>query len=128
MADSTGSIYILLLIALAVVAAFGAEVVALASATIRNQQLADLRWRGMQYSNAIGAYYEATPGSQRVFPRTMSELEQDSRYLSIRRHLRELYESPIPKDQWEVVRAPDGGIQGVRSKLTQLEFVFKPDH
>lgn len=76
----------------------------------------ELLWIGHQYRKAIGAYYEATPGNVKRYPRTLADLLKDARGPGTERHLRTSYTDPITgKNQWGFVTAPDGGISGVYS-------------
>lgn len=76
---------------------------------------------GLQYVRAIRAYYESSPGTVKRWPNSLDELLEDRRMLQLHRHLRELYPDPVNGNTpWELVLAPDGGIQGVRSRSTQV--------
>ncbi len=123
---SQGSIYLLTLIALAIVSAGSVEALALYSAAVRSQRISELNWRGEQFRKAIGSYYESSPESVRSFPKDVAVLMQDPRYLSVRRHIREIYPSPFGEADWEWLQTPDGQIRGVRSRTTSAEFVYKP--
>ena len=95
-----------------------------------HQRLVQLRWIGEQYRQAIGSYYEASPGTIKRFPPSLEELVFDKRYLTVRRHIRRVYEDPLTAGRdWELLRAPDGGIWGVRSidrRAQHLAFVYQP--
>ena len=79
----------------------------------REQQLLFV---GSQFRDAIGAYFESTPGGAKRYPPQFDDLLKDPRYLSTRRYLRRVYTDPITgKADWGLVRAPDGGIAGVYS-------------
>jgi type II secretory pathway pseudopilin PulG len=72
---------------------------------------------GQAYLQAIGAYYESTPGGTKQWPRKLEDLVEDRRFLTVKRHLRDLYPDPITRAlDWELVRTPDGGISGIRSR------------
>jgi hypothetical protein len=80
----------------------------------------ELLWIGHQYRKAIGAYYEATPGNVKRYPRTLEDLLKDGRGPGTERHLRKRYPDPITgKNEWGLVKAPDGGILGVYSLSTE---------
>jgi type II secretory pathway pseudopilin PulG len=84
--------------------------------TARRQRTVQLKWVGQQYVQAIGSYYDATPGPAKAFPKSLQDLLEDRRFAFTRRHLRSLYVNPFSGDaEWELLRAPDGGIRGVRA-------------
>jgi prepilin-type N-terminal cleavage/methylation domain-containing protein len=84
--------------------------------TARQQRQTELEWIGGQFTQAIGSYYQATPGATKIYPKTLEDLLEDKRYPTVRRHLRTVYANPFSgKPDWEVVRAADGGIRGVRA-------------
>ena len=79
----------------------------------REQQLLFV---GGQFRDAIGAYFESTPGGAKRYPPQFDDLLKDPRYLPTRRYLRRVYTDPMTgKADWGLVRAPDGGIAGVYS-------------
>lgn len=74
---------------------------------------------GTLYAEAIASYHRASPGSVKRYPRQLSDLLEDSRFVGMRRHLREIYPDPLAPDKpWGLVAAPDGGIRGVYSQST----------
>src|SRR5262249_37310513 len=71
---------------------------------------------GNQMRQAIGAYYERSPGAARRFPEKLEDLLEDKRYPMPQRYLRQLYADPMTgKPDWVLVAAPAGGIMGVHS-------------
>jgi type II secretory pathway pseudopilin PulG len=76
---------------------------------------AELLFVGNQYRAAIGRYYESTPGPAKRFPPTLEALLKDARQPTTQRYLRKLYSDPMGGGEWGLVKAPDGGIQGVYS-------------
>jgi type II secretory pathway pseudopilin PulG len=77
---------------------------------------ADLLRTGQAYAQAIGAYYESSPGNLKRWPRTLEDLAEDKRFVGIRRHIREMYPDPITRSaNWGLVMSSDGGITGVHS-------------
>ena len=75
----------------------------------------DLLVKGMEIQAAL-ALYSATaklgrvmPGE--VYPQTLAELTRPPKPF-----LRKVYLDPVGHGEWELVRAPTGGIMGVRSK------------
>ncbi len=80
---------------------------------------AQLLFVGGQYREAIRQYYEQSPGP-RVLPKTLEELLQDNRYPNVRRYLRNLYPDPMTgRLDWEIKRAPDGGILAIHSRSNE---------
>ena len=73
----------------------------------------ELIFAGTQYRQAIERYYLNGPG---LYPRTLDDLLKDPRKPVTERYLRRIYPDPITgKDEWGLVKAPDGGIMGVYS-------------
>jgi len=71
---------------------------------------------GGQFREAIGLYYQRTPGTVKRYPEKLEELLEDRRYLSLQRYLRKIYPDPITgKVQWGTIAAPGGGVMGVYS-------------
>jgi type II secretory pathway pseudopilin PulG len=71
---------------------------------------------GEQFRNAIGAYYEKSPGSLKKYPETLEDLLQDKRQLGVQRYLRKIYLDPMTRsNKWGLVKSPLGGIMGVYS-------------
>ena len=75
---------------------------------------AELLYAGNQYRKAIERYYLNGPG---LYPKTLADLLKDSRKPDNVRYLRRLYPDPVTgKDDWGILKAPDGGIMGVYSQ------------
>ena len=75
----------------------------------------DLLVKGMEIQAAL-ALYSATAKAGRVmpgeiYPQTLVELTRPPKPF-----LRKVYLDPVGHGEWELVRAPAGGIMGVRSK------------
>jgi len=82
------------------------------TAAIREKE-AELLYVGNQYRKAIERYYLSGAGQ---YPRTLTDLLKDPRKPGIERYLRKTYRDPLTgKDEWGIVKAPDGGIMGVYS-------------
>lgn len=80
--------------------------------TLREKE-AELLYVGNQYRKAIERYYLNGP---RQYPRALTDLLKDPRKPGTERYLRRIYVDPITgKDEWGLVKAPDGGIMGVHS-------------
>jgi type II secretory pathway pseudopilin PulG len=82
------------------------------TAAVREREV-ELLYVGNQYRKAIERYYLSGP---RQYPRTRDDLLKDPRKPGTERYLRRLYPDPLTgKDEWGIVKAPDGGIMGVYS-------------
>lgn len=91
---------------------------------------AELLWRGQQYRQAIGSYYQVRPGVGKIYPASLKELVKDPRFPHTVRHLRRLYDDPMTKGDWEPVKGPGNRIIGVRSTSSLKPFQqdgFPPD-
>jgi hypothetical protein len=76
----------------------------------------ELIWIGNQFKQAIGLYYQRSPGAVKRYPEKLEDLLEDRRYLSMQRYLRKIYADPIAgKPGWGLVAAPGGGIMGIYS-------------
>ncbi len=77
----------------------------------------ELIFIGNQFRQAIGLYYEKSPGYIKTYPPTLDELMEDDRYVSLQRYLRRVYIDPMTGNpDWALIMAPQGGIMGVHSK------------
>lgn len=84
---------------------------------VRREREAQLLRVGQIYTEAIGRYYEASPGVVKQWPKSLQDLADDKRFVGIRRHLRKIYPDPVNRSQeWGLVTVGDGGgIAGVYS-------------
>lgn len=107
------------LVALVLVAATGAGLVGAAelwSHSRQREKEAELLWIGEQYKQAIGLYYQRSPGAIKRFPEKLEDLLEDRRHLTTARYLRRVYADPMTgKAEWGLIKAPGGGIMGVHS-------------
>lgn len=103
--------------------------------TAKRQRMEQLEWVGQQYVQAIGSYYEASPGRVKAYPRALQHLLEDQRFAFVRRHLRQTYVNPFSGlADWEVIGTADGGIRGFRVRINNAdatgtdarEFVYVP--
>lgn len=116
-----GFTYIAVLVALLLLGLASQGVVQYASQQAQRGREAELLRIGQAYVAAIGSYYEATPGTVKRWPQRLEDLLDDHRQVALRRHLRELYPDPVARSSnWTLIRASDGGIQGVSSTSSQL--------
>lgn len=115
-----GFTYIAVLAALVLVSLGTQGVMQVVSQQAQREREDALLRIGATYARAIGSYYRATPGAVKRWPSSLEELLEDKRLLQVHRHIRELYPDPLTRNiDWELVAAPEGGIQGVRSRSTK---------
>lgn len=82
----------------------------------QREKEAELLFVGAEFRRAIGSYYESTPGTVKRYPLSLDDLLSDGRFVINMRHLRRIYRDPMTlSTEWNVIRAPDGGIMGVHS-------------
>jgi type II secretory pathway pseudopilin PulG len=92
------------------------RVMSVVSQQAHREREAELLQIGAAFAQAIGAYYESSPGTVKRWPMSLKDLEDDKRFVGIRRHVRQVYMDPITRSEnWGLVRANDGGIAGVYS-------------
>lgn len=121
---------------LAAIAVLGIGLLAVSEVWVtsaRRQKMVELEWIGGQFTQAIGSYYQATPGAAKVYPSSLQDLIEDRRYVTVRRHLRTVYANPFTgRPEWDLVVAADGRIRGVRVTLAESaggvvrEFIYLP--
>jgi type II secretory pathway pseudopilin PulG len=104
---------------LILMAALGAGMAAyggLASHAAQRDKEQELLFVGHQFRQAIGAYYERSPGGAKRYPQKLEDLLEDKRFPMPQRHLRRIYPDPMTGEaQWGLIEAPGGGILGVHS-------------
>lgn len=110
--------YILIgLLVLIIVSGFGlAQVGAKWSDARKREREQELLKVGHIIRNAIGRYYQQTPGVIKQYPPNLEALLKDNRFAEPKRYLRKLYLDPITQNEgWGIVEAPSGGVMGVYS-------------
>jgi type II secretory pathway pseudopilin PulG len=106
---------VLLLLALVSIGLAGAGTVW--SQVSQRERERDLMRIGSLYADAIAGFYDASPGSQKIYPERLDMLLLDPRYVGTVRYLRRLYPDPInPAQPWGLVRDATGRIIGVHSE------------
>jgi len=81
---------------------------------------------GDKFRQAIGNYYNATPGEVKQYPPSLEALLKDNRYPQPRRYLRKIYVDPMTNmAEWGTVEGPGGGIMGVMSMSDKQPFKTK---
>lgn len=113
----TGFTLLAVLMAMLLLALVTQRVVSVVSHQVQREREAELLRVGAELAQAIGAYYERTPGTVKTWPPSLEVLIDDKRFVTLERHLRRVYPDPITRsDDWGIVPAPGGGIAGVYSK------------
>lgn len=78
----------------------------------------DLLAKGIEIQSALALYSATTKAGRvlpgEVYPQTLAELTRPPKPF-----LRKVYLDPVGRGEWELLRAPTGGIMGVRSKSRQ---------
>lgn len=86
---------------------------------IQREQELDLLMKGLEIQNAIAAYSMTIKAGrvtqEEYYPGTLPDLTRPPRPL-----LRKAYPDPMTGSDWELLRAPTGGIMGVRSRSKSL--------
>ncbi|MDD5330557.1 MAG: type II secretion system protein [Sulfuricella sp.] len=79
----------------------------------------ELLFVGGQFRKAIASYYERSPGLVKRYPTKLEDLLKDGRFLTVRRHLTQVYLDPMTGTRnWVLIPAPEGGIMGIFSTST----------
>ncbi|MGC4099191.1 MAG: hypothetical protein QM706_18925 [Nitrospira sp.] len=82
---------------------------------VQRELEADLLAKGMEIQTALALYSASAKAGRvmpgEVYPQTLAELTK-----SPKPFLRKVYLDPVGHSEWELLRAPTGGIMGVRSK------------
>jgi type II secretory pathway pseudopilin PulG len=124
--SARGFTYLGLLLAVAVIGIGLAVVSEVWATTAHRQRMAELEWVGNQYVQAIGSYYESSPGGTKRFPVSIDDLLEDKRVPFVKRHLRQAYANPMTgKQDWGWIAAPGGGIRGLRIHAPGAMFAYQ---
>jgi hypothetical protein len=89
--------------------------------TVQREREIDLLAKGIEIQNALALYSAAKKAGRvmpgEVYPQTLADLTRLPKPF-----LRKVYLDPIEHGEWEYLRAPTGGIMGVRSKSRAKPF------
>jgi type II secretory pathway pseudopilin PulG len=89
----------------------------------RREKEVELIFAGEQFRQAIGSYYENSPGMPKRYPDSLERLLSDDRFPIVKRHLRKIFLDPMTgKAEWGLIRKPGFGIVGVHSLSAQKPF------
>jgi type II secretory pathway pseudopilin PulG len=115
MQRSLGFTYLGLLIAVALMGIGLALIGDVWSTTVKRERERELLFVGAQFRQAIGRYYEGSPGVKQ-YPRKLEDLLEDKRFPVVKRHLRKIYLDPMTgKREWGLLTQGDQ-ILGVYSQ------------
>jgi type II secretory pathway pseudopilin PulG len=110
-----GFTYLLLLFVLALLGAGLATLGQRWQTLAQRERETELLFRAGEIRRAIEGYVAASPDG--ALPRSLEQLLEDQRSDPPRHHLRRLYADPFTTQaDWLLLRQPDGGIQGLRSR------------
>ncbi len=110
-----GVTYLMLMFAIVVIGIATTAAAKQWKVIVQRELEADLLAKGVEIQNAL-AFYSATVKAGRVmpgevYPQTLADLTRLPKPF-----LRKVYLDPMGHGEWEYLRAPTGGIMGVRSK------------
>ena len=118
-----GFTYITVLVLLFVLGLGQVKIATVWQAERMRDKEAELLAVGEAFRRAIRSYYEQSPGTVKRYPRSLSDLLEDQRFLGVTRHLRRVYLDPMTgKAEWGTVAAPDGGVMGVYSLSVDVPY------
>ncbi len=118
-----GFTYVVLLVILALLGLALAVVGTRWSDQVQREREQQLLRVGQLYAQAIAAYHRGSPGSDKTWPKEVSDLLLDPRMLGTVRYLRAAYPDPmVPGAPIGLVRAADNTIRGVYSTSTAAPF------
>ena len=114
-----GSVFMGMLVTVAVVAVMLMEVGTLWSSVLQRERELELLARGNEIRRAIGLYYR----EGNTFPKTLEDLMLDRRQPTTKRSLRKVYDDPLTGTaDWGVVEGPGETLMGVFSKAKGTPF------
>lgn len=112
-------IWILFVVALTSVALAGA--VQVWRTEVRREKEKELMFAGEQFRQAIGSYYDNSPGLPKRYPDSLEKLLLDKRFPTVKRHLRKIFFDPMTSSsEWGLARQPNAGIIGVYSLSKEI--------
>lgn len=112
-----GFTYLALLFVVAIMGVILTSTVMVWHTVAQREKEQELLYAGHAIRQAIGFYYEHTPGIAKQYPKTLEDLLQDKRQAGLARYLRKIYIDPITASKnWGVISGPGGTIMGVYSR------------
>ncbi|KIO50476.1 type II secretion system protein [Nitrosospira sp. NpAV] len=120
MGAERGFTYIWILFAVAVAGIVLAAAGQLWQTEAQREKEVELMFVGEQFRQAIGSYYESSPGMPKRYPDSQERLLFDDRFPIPKRHLRKIYFDPMTgRAEWGLIRKPGIGIVGIHSLSTR---------
>jgi hypothetical protein len=119
--DEQGVTYLLLMFVIVLIGITTTAAAKQWKAIVQREREADLLAKGIEIQNALALYSvtikagRVMPGE--VYPQTLADLTRLPKPF-----LRKVYRDPMGQGEWEYLRAPTGGIMGVRSKSLTKPF------
>ena len=112
-----GFTYLVLLFMVAIMGAVLAATAMVWHTLAQRDKERELLFAGDAFRQAIGLYYERSPGAAKQYPKQLSDLLEDKRQVNLTRYLRKIYIDPFTADKaWGLVPGPGGTIMGVYSR------------
>ncbi len=113
--QETGFSYLMVMIAIALMGLATTMAARQWKTMVQRDLEADLLAKGIEIQTALALYSASAKAGRvvlgEVYPQTLAELTRPPKPF-----LRKVYLDPMGRDEWELLRAPTGGIMGVRSK------------
>ncbi|HEV2172167.1 MAG TPA: type II secretion system protein [Nitrospira sp.] len=121
MSDERGVTYLMLMIVIVLIGIATTAAAKQWKVMVQRELEADLLSKGIEIQNAL-ALYSATMKAGRVmqgevYPQSLADLTRLPKPF-----LRKVYSDPMGHGEWEYLRAPTGGIMGVRSRSRATPF------
>jgi len=121
MSDERGVTYLMLMFAIVLIGIATTAAAKQWKVMVQRELEADLLSKGIEIQNAL-ALYSATMKAGRVmqgevYPQSLADLTRLPKPF-----LRKAYSDPMAHGEWEYLRAPTGGIMGVRSRSRATPF------
>jgi hypothetical protein len=114
-ANSRGVTYLALMFSVVLIGISASATARQWTVMIQREKEADLVAKGIEIQNALSVYSATMKlgrvTNMEVYPQSLAELTRGPKP-----YLRKVYKDPMSGGDWEYMRAPTGGIMGVRSK------------
>ncbi|NGZ09139.1 MAG: hypothetical protein CV088_07080 [Nitrospira sp. LK70] len=113
--QETGFSYLMVMIAVTLMGLAMTMAARQLKTVVQRELEADLLAKGIEIQTALALYSASAKAGRvvpgEVYPQTLAELTRPPKPF-----LRKVYLDPVGRGEWELLRAPKGGIMGVRSK------------